>query len=157
MKTEIKWGVIFVIVSFLWISLERLVGLHDRYISMQQYFGFLFVIPAVLMMVLAIAEKRRVLGGEISFKQGFLCGMGVSIVVAILTPLYQWILFRFVSPNFFQNIIDYRISLGGNPQSLQMFYSFKWVLIGGVVVALVTGAITSLLLAAIMRTRTARV
>ncbi|MCI0664850.1 MAG: DUF4199 domain-containing protein [Acidobacteria bacterium] len=157
MKTEIKWGVIFVIVSFLWISLEWLVGLHDKYISMQQYFGFLFVIPAVLMMVLAIAEKRRVLGGEISFKQGFLCGMGVSIVVAILTPLYQWILFRFVSPDFFQNNINYRISLGQDPAALQMLYSIKWVLIGGVVVALVTGAITSLLLAAIMRTRTARV
>jgi len=156
MKTEIKWGVIFVIVSFLWITLERMVGLHDKYISMQGYLGLLFVIPAVLMMVLALAEKRRVLGGNLSFKQGFLCGMGVSIVVAVLTPLYQWILYRYITPDFFQNLINYRISKGENPEALQVLYTYKTFLIVGVVIALVSGAITSLILAAIMRTRTAR-
>src|SRR5262245_46628697 len=156
MKTEIKWGVIFVIVSFLWITLERMVGLHDRYISMRDYLGIIFVIPAVLIMVLALAEKRRVLGGSLSFKQGFLCGMGVSIVVAILTPLYQWILFRYVSPDFVQNMINYRISQGQNPEALQVLFSFKSMLIIGIGTALVIGAITSLILAAVMRTRTAR-
>jgi Protein of unknown function (DUF4199) len=156
MKPEIKWGVIFIIVSFLWITLERVVGLHGKYISMRQYVGFLFIIPAVLMMVLAIAEKRRVLGGNISFKQGFLCGMGVSIVVAILTPLSQWILYRFVTPDFFQNDINYRMSQGENTTALEFLYSTNWFLLVGVSAALITGAITSLILAAIMRTKTSR-
>jgi Protein of unknown function (DUF4199) len=157
MKTEIKWGIIFAIVYFLWITLERVIGLHDSYISMRQYFNLLFVLPAVMMMLLAIVEKRRVLDGNISFKQAFICGMGVSIVFAILTPLTYWILFRYITPDFFQNTINYRISKGENPEALQALFSFKPFLILGVTMALVSGAITSLVLAVIMRSRTARV
>jgi Protein of unknown function (DUF4199) len=156
MKTEIKWGLIFSLVQLLWLALEYAVGLHDKYISMHPFLSLLFIIPAFAMMILAIAEKRRVLGGSVSFKQAFLCGLGVSVVVSLLAPLAQFIFHRFINPSFFENMIDYMISTGrSTPEQANDFFNLKFYMFQESMSAIVTGVITSSILAAIMRDRKA--
>ncbi len=156
MKTEIKWGLIFALVLFLWICLEYAVGLHDKYIASHQYMSFIFIIPAVLMVYLAIREKRRTLGGNISFTQAFLCGLGVSVVVSLLSPLIQYIFHRYVNPNFFNDFINYAVNNGkATLEQAQAYFNLKSYMIQGSVGALVMGVITSLILAAIMRSKKA--
>jgi Protein of unknown function (DUF4199) len=154
MKTEIKWGLIFTLVQLLWLSLEYAVGLHDKYISLHRFFAFLFIILALAMMILAIAEKRRRLGGRINFKQAFLCGLGVSVVVSLLAPLTQFIFHRFINPGFFENMINNAISTGRSTlEQADAFFNLKIYMLQASMLAIVTGVINSLILAAVMRDR----
>jgi len=154
MKTEIKWGLIFSLAALLWVLLERLVGLHDKYIHLHPLLTMLFAIPAVAMMVMAIREKRRELGGAITFKQAFLCGLGVSVVVALLAPLAQYLTHNFITPNYFTNAINYSVQNGlQTREQAEQYFSLKSYILQASLSGLVIGAITSLILAVIMRAK----
>lgn len=156
MKTEIKWGLIFTFAQFLWICLEFAVGLHDKYVSMHPILTNLFIIPAVYVMYLAIREKKRILGGKIAFGQAFLCGLGVSVIVAILSPLTQYIFHRFINPNYFQNAINYAISAGKLTEAeASSYFSLQSYMMQASLGAIVAGVITSLIIAAIVRSKSA--
>jgi Protein of unknown function (DUF4199) len=155
MKTEIKWGLIFSLAALLWVLLERLAGLHDKYIQYHPLLSMLFVIPAVVMMLMAISEKRRELGGAITFKQAFLCGLGVSVVVTLLAPLAQYLTQNFITPNYFTNAINYAVQNGHQTrEQAELYFSLKSYILQASLGGLVMGAITTLILAAIMRART---
>jgi hypothetical protein len=154
MKTELKWGLIFTVVALLWMVLERITGLHDKYIHLHPILTNLFAIPAIVMMVLAIKEKKRLLGGRISFKQAFLCGLGVSIVVAALSPLAQWITSRFITPNYFTNAINYAVQAGlQTREQAEAFFNLNSYMLQASLGALVMGILTSLIVAAFVRTK----
>ncbi|QQS47384.1 MAG: DUF4199 domain-containing protein [Acidobacteriota bacterium] len=156
MKTEIKWGLFFALMAFLWICLEFAVGLHGRYISMHPIITNLFIIPAVYIMYLAIREKKNLLGGKITFGQAFMCGLGVSVIVAILSPLSQFIFHRFVNPNYFTNAINYVTSAGKMTEAeATAYFSLQSYMLQSSLGAIVAGVITSLIIAAIVRTKTA--
>ena len=153
MKTEIKWGVIFSVMTILWIALEKLTGLHDQRIQWHPYLTNLIAIPAIWIYVLAIREKRQQLGGQISFKQILVFGLLVSVVVAALSPLAQWICFTFITPNFFQNAIQAGVAQGQKLGDLQAFFNASSYRVQGVVGALMIGLLTTLILGAIMRSK----
>lgn len=154
MRVEIKWGLIFSVVAFLWVTLEWAVGLHGKYISWHPILTNLFVIPAVWMMVLAIREKRSSLGGKITFSQAFLCGIGVSVIVALLAPLTQWIFHSFVSPHFFENAINYAVQNSkATREQAEAYFNLKSYMLQGSLGGMVIGTITSLVLAVIMRSK----
>ena len=45
-KTEIKWAIIFAIVMLMWITLEKLTGLHSEHIDKHPMYTNFFSIPA---------------------------------------------------------------------------------------------------------------
>lgn len=153
MKTIIKWGVIFSAMSVCWIALEKLLGFHDQRIQLHPYFTNLIFFPAVAVYVYAMRERRTELGGKATFKELFLFGLGVSVVVAVLAPLGQWICFTFITPTFFQNVIAAGVAQGHKLEELQANFNAANYRIIGVIGGLVIGAITSLILAAIMRSK----
>lgn len=151
-KIELKWGLIFAFVALLWITLEYLVGLHGRYIRWHPWLTMFFVIPAVVMMVMSIVEKRTVLGGHITFKQAFLCGLGVSIIVGLLTPITQIIFHRFINPGFFESFINYAVTTQqATLEQAQKYFNLTSYIIQGMIFAVIVGAITSLAIAAMIR------
>jgi hypothetical protein len=151
-KTEIKWGVIFSVMGLLWLTLEYLVGLHDKLIAWHPILTNLVAIPSVIIMVLAILEKRRVLGGKITFGQAFLCGLGVSIVVALLSPLTQFIFHRLINPGYFDNAIRYGVSQGkATLEQAQGLFNLESYMIQSVLAAIIIGTITSLVIAAMIK------
>lgn len=153
MKIEIKWGLIFSFVSLLWITIGYLFGFQTKYPTMHVVFSMLFAIPAILMMYLGIAEKRRVNGDKISFKQAFITGLGISIVVALLTPVVQYIFHKFINPGFFERMIEVAIAGGQSLQQAEATFNLKMYAFGGAIFGLIIGAITSLILAAILRSK----
>lgn len=151
-KTEFKWGVIFSVMGLVWLTLEYLVGLHGKFIAWQAILTNLVAIPSVIIMVLAILEKRRVLGGTITFKQAFLCGLGVSVVVAALSPLTTFIFHKIINPDYFTNIIRYTVEQGkATLAEAQAFFNLQSYMLQGVLAALIIGSITSLVIAAMIR------
>ena len=138
--------------GLLWICLEYAVGLHGRFIAWHPILTNLIAIPSVIIMVLAILEKRHVLGGVITFKQAFLCGLGVSIVVAVLSPLTQFIFHRLINPGFFENAIRYGVEHGKTTlEQAQAFFNLRSYVIQSVLAAIIMGSITSLVIAAMIK------
>ncbi len=151
-KTELKWGVIFSVMGLVWLTLEYLVGLHGKFIAWQAILTNLVAIPSVIIMVLAILEKRRVLGGTISFKQAFLCGLGVSVVVAALSPLTTFIFHKIINPDYFTNVIRYSVETGKSTLAqAEAFFNLQSYMLQGVLAALIIGSITSLVIAAMIK------
>lgn len=151
-KTELKWGVIFSVMGLIWLTLEYLVGLHGRFIGWHPYLTNLVAIPSVIIMVLAILEKRRVLRGKITFNQAFLCGLGVSLVVAVLSPITQIIFHRLINPGFFENAIRYGVEHGmATLTEAQAFFNLQSYMLQSVFAAVVIGSITSLVIAAMIK------
>lgn len=154
MRVEIKWGLIFSAVSLIWVVAEYWSGLHDRYIAHQAVLTNLFFFPAVLMMYLAVREKRALLGGRIGFTEALLCGIGVSVIVAILSPAIQYVFSRWINPRFFEEMIEYAVSTGRLPLELaRQHFNLKQYMLMSSMGAIGAGGMTSLVLALLMRTR----
>ena len=112
-QIEIKWAFIFSGVGLVWMVLEKLSGLHGKYIDYHLYLTNLFAIPAIIIMVLALkAKKKSFYGGQMNYKQGLISGIVLSVIIALLSPLTQWITTYVISPEYFPNVIKRSVELG---------------------------------------------
>ncbi|MHC1776699.1 MAG: DUF4199 domain-containing protein [Lentimicrobium sp.] len=147
--TEIKWALIFVAMTLVWMVLERLAGLHDIYIDKHPLFTNFIAIPAILVYVLALLDKRkRDYNGFMSYKQGFISGLFITAIVTVLSPLTQVITSLLITPDYFRNIIDYTVSQGIKSQEeAEKYFSLESYIIQGLIGAPVMGIITSAIVA----------
>ncbi|WP_069131639.1 DUF4199 domain-containing protein [Rhodohalobacter halophilus] len=152
-KTEIKWGVLFTVVLMLWMVFEWAMGWHGEKIDRHATMTNIFAIIAVLVYVIAFLDKRkRDFGGSMTWAQGFMTGFGITVVVAILSPLAQWIIHTFISPEFFENMIDHAVETGETSRSeARGFFNLKSYMIMGSLGALVMGIVTSAVVAIFTR------
>ena len=151
-KIELKWGLIFAAMQLVWITLEFAFGFHDKHISWHPTVSNFIALPSIIIMVLAIRDKRAALNGKITFGTAFLCGLGVSVVVAILSLLVQLIFFRLINPNFFANFIKYAIENSKMTlEQAQANFNLTNYMVQGAIGAIIIGAITSLIIAAIIK------
>ena len=152
-KTEIKWAAIFIVMSLAWMYLEKALGWHDEKIALHPYLTMLYMFPAILVYVLALREKRdKDLNGKMSWKQGFLSGMLVSIIVAAFSPISMYVTQHWITPDYFPNAIEYAV----NEQQLtleaaQDYFSYKSYVVQSVIGAIIMGLITSSIVAAIVK------
>jgi len=100
---------------------------------------------------LALSEKRKKLGGTITFKQAFISGLIISLFVAILTPLWQYISVVIISPDYFKNVTAYSVEHKlMTAEAAADYFSLKNYIIQSTIFAPIAGIITSLLIALIV-------
>ena len=151
---EIKWGLRFILLILAWAIGEKAIGLHDEHIAQYSTYTNLFVFPAFLFFYLAIREKKRyVYNNSMTFRQGFVAGLIMSFIIAILNPFAQFVIYKSITPHFFENIIAYKIQNKDFPMTFknaQMLFNLKTYMIESTFTALskgfITGAIVSLIL-----------
>lgn len=149
---EIKWGIIFTIATLLWMLGERLLGLHGELIEKHATYTNFFAIVAIAIYLLALREKRNYYNGFMSWKEGFFAGLFLTLVVVILSPLTQYLISRFISPEFFPNIIKHSVEKGEmTREQAQKYFNLKNYIFLSAVWALIMGIITSAITALIMR------
>ncbi len=84
---ELKWGVIFSIMMLLWMALEKVTGLHGEHIESHPIFTNFVAIPAILIYVLALKDKKKnFYDGNMSYKQGLISAIITTLVVTMLSP-----------------------------------------------------------------------
>ncbi|WP_394974499.1 DUF4199 domain-containing protein [uncultured Croceitalea sp.] len=151
--TEIKWALIFTLASLLWVLLEKALGWHDTYIDKHAIYTNFFAVIAIILFVLALWEKRnRDLGGKMTWFQGVASGMLISVVIAILSPLTQYITHELISPDYFKNMINYVVENDKMTQkNAEVYFSFKSYLLQAAFGALGMGAVTSASVALFVR------
>lgn len=154
-KLEIRWGVIFSAAMLLWLLIERLAGLHSTQIAQHMIWTNLFAVIAIGVYVLALRQKRdKELGGQMTWKQGFMCGVGITVVVALLTPIKQWLAHTVVTPHFFTNMVDYAVRSGNMTEAQALsYFSLQSYMIQSVIGAVVMGVLTAAVVALFVRTK----
>lgn len=153
LKVELKWALIFMVTLLAWMLLERIAGLHDRYIEQQQYLTMLFIVPAVYVYFEALRDKKRgTYGGQMTYWQGFKSGVIISVIIAACSPLTQWLVSYVVTPSYFANVIDYSVKTGyyKTVEEAQAYFNYRNYAIQSVVWALAMGVATTAVVAALV-------
>jgi hypothetical protein len=145
-QLELKWALIFSLTTLAWMLLERLVGLHDTFLDYHMYLTNLFAIPAVIVMVLALREKRALdYDGSMNYLQGLKAGVIISIIIALLSPLTQWITSYVITPDYFTNVIERSVEIGyfESKEAAEAQFNYKNYAIQSAVGALIMGTLTT--------------
>lgn len=144
-KIEFKWALIFIAALLVWMYIEKATGLHDTYIAQHLIYTNLFALIAISVYVLALRDKKlHFFNGKMNWKQGMISGVIISIIVALLTPLAQYIINTYISPAYFDNMIAYAVENGKmTSQNAQAFFNLKSYILQSTFFALAMGVVTS--------------
>lgn len=156
-KHEIKWALIFIVMTLIWMLLEKLVGLHSTHIDKHMYLTNLFAIPAIIIYVMALRDKKRnFYNGQMNYKQGFITGLIISVIIMVFSPLTQWITSTLITPEYFPNAIDYSVESGYHAtyKEAELYFNLKRYIIQSVIGAIGMGIVTSAIVAIFVRTKT---
>lgn len=156
LKIEIKWAIIFSVIGLLWMLLEKLVGLHSTHIDKHMYLTNLFAIPAIIVMVLALKEKKKdFYAGQMNYKQGLISGIILSVFIALLSPLTQWITSTIITPEYFPNVIAYSVETGYHKsiEEAEAYFNLKNYIVQSTIGALVMGIITTAIAMVFIRSK----
>lgn len=154
-KVELKWAIIFTIMSMLWIVLERVTGLHDEYIQSHPIFTNLIAIPAIIIYVLALRDKKyNFFEGHITYRQVFISGLILSLMIALLAPISTYISVEYLSPDYFDNMISYSVENEylSLKEARDNFNSSNYML-QSVIFAPIMGIITTLVVGIFIRSK----
>lgn len=154
-RVEVKWAIIFVLVTLFWMFLEKLAGLHGERIDKHATFTNLFAIPAIAVYVFALLDKRRnFYKGAMTYKQGFLCGLIITVITTVLSPLTQYISSALITSDFFSNAIRHVVDTGKMDQAAaEEYFNLKSYILQGLIGTPIMGIITTAIVAIFTRTK----
>jgi len=149
-KIEIKWALIFALMMLGWMFMEKSLGFHDKHIDKHVIITNFVAIPAILIYVLALLEKKKKdLGGHMTYMQGFRTGLIITVIVTVLMPLVQYISTTYITPDYFTNAKNYAVTQGlMKADEADAYFNTKsyimQTLIGTPVMGLLTTAIVAI-------------
>lgn len=155
-KIEIKWALVFSIIGLIWMLLEKLIGLHSLHIDKHMYLTNLFAIPAIIVMVLALKDKKKdFYSGQMTYKQGLISGIILSVFIALLSPLSQWITSNIITPEYFPNVIAYSLEIGQykSIEEAEAYFNLKNYMVQSAIGALVMGILTTAIAMVFIRSK----
>ncbi|WP_026951850.1 DUF4199 domain-containing protein [Algoriphagus mannitolivorans] len=154
-KIEIKWGVLFILSGLIWMILEKSLGWHDVHIDKHATYTMLYAPIAIAIYVLALLDKNRnFYHGRMTYVQGFISGLIITLVVVILSPLSQYITSTCISPDYFANMIQYSVESGVlSQEAAEANFTLMSYMIQAMVGAAVMGLITSAIVAIFTRSK----
>ncbi len=155
-KIEIKWALIFILASLAWMALEKSLGWHDEKIADHATLTNIFAIPAISIYVFALLDKRKnYYHGRMTYKKGFLAGLIITLIVALFSPITQYITSTIITPDYFPNVIEYAVSSGTMTQpDAEAYFNLKSYMVQSVIGAAIMGIITSAVVALFTQTKT---
>ncbi|MBK1439432.1 DUF4199 domain-containing protein [Parapedobacter sp. ISTM3] len=107
----IKYGILFALAIFLWVVIEWLVGLHDRYIRYHEYLSYFFAVPSVYILYRGIRGGADQPNGRLSFRRVFAKGLGISLVATCLCPLVWYVYCVVINPAFLEHMTRFSIEV----------------------------------------------
>jgi len=148
-KIEIKWALIFVVMMLVWMCFEKLTGLHDQHIDQHYIYTNFVAVFAIIVYVFALLDKRKnFYQGKMTYKQGFISGLIISLIVTFFSPLTQYVTSEFISTEYFSNMINYAVSEGKMTQvEAENYFNLKSYLIQVIIATPIMGIITTAIVA----------
>ncbi len=155
-KIEIKWALIFILASLAWMAIEKALGWHNEKIADHATLTNIFAIPAIAIYVFAMLDKRKnYYHGRMTYKEAFLAGLIITLIVALFSPLTQYITSTLITPDYFSNVIEYAVSSGTMTQpDAEAYFNLKSYMVQSLIGAAIMGIITSAVVALFTQTKT---
>lgn len=152
---ELKWAAFITAFTCLWAALEHALGYHKDFSNI---IGIAFVYYIILTFLWAIAfiDKKKSLGKDTvwEFKNAFKFGLFITGLTTLLSPIAQYIIYETISPDYFNNIIEYQLSkCRQTRESLELIHNMNFTIRQGVMNALSLGVIYSALYAWVFKTK----
>ncbi len=146
---ELKWAVIFMLATLLWVTFEKSMGWHDLHIDKHATYSNFFSIIAIAVYAVALVDKRQnFYEGKITWKQAFLSGVVVTLFIIPLNIIAQYISFNFISQDFFTQMIDYNVSTEKMSLSeAENYFSLPTYRMQGLIFGTLVGFLTSAVVA----------
>ncbi|MCI0691239.1 DUF4199 domain-containing protein [candidate division KSB1 bacterium] len=111
MKIILKYGIIVGVVVFVYIILELVLGLHDKYLSVGQYTGYLrYLLLAAGIYVGTNDLRYEQPEIDITFWQALGKGLGISAVAGVIICISEWLYIDFINPKFVQDFTEFTIN-----------------------------------------------
>ena len=101
MKLALKYGIGVTVVIAAWVALKHFV-LHLESRPAQFADVAIFNLTAIAGLALGIREKRKMNGGTLTFGDGLITGIKITVTYAILTSAYFAVLLATVGPTLMQ-------------------------------------------------------
>lgn len=152
---ELKWAAIITVYSCLWAALEKTLGFHEDFSNII-ITAFLYYIILTFLWAIAFIDKKKSLGkgAEWPFTKAFKFGLFVTGLLTILNPISQYIIYESISPEYFENIIQYQLSKGNQTrEALELVHNLEFTIRQGIMNALSLGVIFSALYAWVFKTK----
>ena len=156
-RIEIKWAILFTVMMLVWMVLEKLAGLHGEHIDKHPIYTNFVAIPAILMYVFALRDKRQnFYNGVMTYGQGFMAGLIMTAVVTLFSPLTQIITSLVITPEYFPNVIKYSVEQGLMTQEVaENYFNLKSYLMQVVIATPIMGILTTAIVAIFTRKKAA--
>lgn len=155
LQLELRWAIIFSLVYLGWMLLERLTGLHGPRIEHHASFTVLFGFVAIAVYVVALRDIRaRKFDGHMPWMDGFLSGLLMTIMIAALNPIAQWLTHNVVSPDFLANVHQYSTAADLLTEAeADEYFNLSNYIMQGFLGALITGVVTAAVVAFFLKPR----
>ncbi|MBL0308775.1 MAG: DUF4199 domain-containing protein [Bacteroidetes bacterium] len=155
LKIIVRYSVLLSLLMLLWLSLEYMVGLHDRFIAYQPYVTLLAVGISIFCIHRALIEVQKEALHRLTFRQAFVIGFIITLISAVLAIPVQIIFHQLINPDFFQNMKEYSvkhaIELNEDVERAKLqaesYFNLTSYLLQSVLGTLVSGTVISLVLA----------
>jgi len=152
---ELKWAGIITAFTCLWAVLEQALGHHKDFGNIL-ITAFIYYIILTFLWAIAFIDKKKSLGkGSIwEFKSAFKFGLILTGLLTILSPISQYIIYESISPDYFNNMIEYQMAKGRQTrESLELIHNINFAIRQGVMNNLSLGVIYAALYAWVFKTK----
>ena len=110
-KKEFKWAAIFFAATLAWMFFLLSLGWHSENIESHATYSLIYDILFIAIFTLAFVDKRKSIKPEsFPFKKALKFGILLTILVTLISPIVQTVTHKFISPEFFPNIIELAVS-----------------------------------------------
>ena len=153
MRIELRWALIFAAMMIGWMTIEKLTGLHGPRIEQHAVYTNFVAIPAILLYVFALIDKRQKdYGGYMTYAQGLRSGLVITFLYAPMSVGVVFLSTQVISPEFFPNVIALVIKTNVmKPDEAAAYFNLNNYMISAFLGSLIMGAITSVLVALFVR------
>lgn len=142
MKIALKYGLLITLVVILWVLVTHFLFPLAPESKTNALAPFLFNLAAILAIHLGIKSKRDERAGEMSFKEGLVTGMSISLVYAISSCVFFLLMFLLVGPKLMSN----EPMVGMYPMWQLAVIAFAGMFFGSLILGLVYSTIISFFL-----------
>lgn len=98
---EVRNGILIAFGGFLWLLLENLLGLHNKYLDFQPLVSWLIILIPLTGIYFTLKYKRdKLQQGSITFIESLRSSSIVTTAVSLTSPLFVWLYIGAVNPAF---------------------------------------------------------
>jgi hypothetical protein len=109
---EIRNGILLAFLGFLWLLMEKAIGLHSTYLDLRDFVFWLIIFIPLTGFYYTLKHKRdKHFGGNISLMQCLRSVMVLIASISVSTLFFVWLYVALVNPNYLAIRMDHELNI----------------------------------------------